>query len=215
MTPFTTVKTVGIPFDEPNVDTNQICPTRFNKVPRGTKFSQIVFHDRRFDADGNEKPDFVLNREPYRDGGIIVADRNFGCGSSRETAVYGLAAFGIRAVVASSYGDIFFNNCFRNGVLPVILPNDICVALRAQLHANVGGEIEVDLERQIVRDGDGVEHHFDVHPLRKKSLVSGLDDIALSEGFASDVQAFEENYRAASPWLESRRYSATSSDTNA
>ena len=201
MQPFTTVRAIAAPVDEPNVDTTQLCPTRFNKVPKGPKFAEILFHDRRFDAEGNAKPDFILNREPYTKAQIIVADRNFGCGSSRETAVYALGTFGIRVVIASSFGDIFFNNCFKNGLLPVVLPNEICVALRRQLHADIGATIEVDLDAEVVRDVAGHEHRFDVHPLRKKSLVSGLDDIALTQSFADQLAAFEHAYREAHPWL--------------
>ena len=195
----------GIPFDEPNVDTNQLCPTRFNKIPRGPAFARILFHDRRFDAHGNEKPDFILNQSPYREGGIIVADRNFGCGSSRETAVYGLAEFGIKAVIASSFGDIFTNNCYKNRLLPVILDNDICLYLRGQLHSQVGAQIDIDLARQIVRGPDNEEYAFDIHPLRKKSLIEGVDDIALTKGYIDDILRFEARYRQAFPWLNAHR----------
>ena len=121
MKAFTTLTAIAAPFDQPNIDTNQLCPTRFNKVPRGPKYAQVLFHDLRFNADGGEK-EFILNREPYRKAGIIVADRNFGCGSSRESAVYALYEFGISCVIAPSFGDIFANNCGKNGLLPVVLP---------------------------------------------------------------------------------------------
>jgi 3-isopropylmalate/(R)-2-methylmalate dehydratase small subunit len=202
MTPFARLTALAVPFDEPNVDTNQICPTRFNKVPRGPEYQRILFHDRRFNADGTEKPDFILNRPPYREAQIIVADRNFGCGSSRETAVYALTTFGFKAVIASSYGDIFFNNCFKNGVLPIILPNEICVALRAQLRAHQGAGLTIDLDAQTVTDVEGKEHRFDVHPLRKKSLISGLDDIALTTSFTDKIVEFETAYKAEKPWLD-------------
>lgn len=201
MTPITRFSSLAAPFDEPNVDTNQICPTRFNKIPRGPRFAQILFHDRRFDAEGREKPDFILNRAPYREAGILVADRNFGCGSSRETAVYALLAFGIRAVVASSFGDIFANNCFKNGLLPIILPNETCVELRGQLHDKVGAELHVDLESQVVRNVAGRTHPFDIHPLRKRSLLAGLDDLSLTESFSAEFAAFETGYRRDFPWL--------------
>ena len=119
MEPFRVLEAVAVPIDEVNVDTNQLCPTRFNKVPRGPAYERILFHDRRFNADGNENPDFILNREPYRHARIIVAERNFGCGSSRESAVYALQAFGVRSVIAPSFGDIFASNCLKNGLLPV------------------------------------------------------------------------------------------------
>ncbi len=201
MTSLLAIDSIGIPFDEPNVDTNQICPTRFNKVPRGPAFARIAFHDRRFDGQDNEK-DFILNRPPYREGGIIVADRNFGCGSSRETAVYALVEFGIRAVIASSYGDIFANNCYKNRLLPVVLPNDTCIALRHQLHDNSGARLRIDLEHQVVWDLNGEGHAFEIHPLRKKSLIEGIDDIALTQGYAETIVAFEQEYRAAYPWIK-------------
>ena len=121
MQPFTQLTAIAAPIDEPNVETTQRCPTRVNKLPRGPKHAQVLFHDRRFEADGSEK-DFVLNREPYRRAQIVVADRNWGCGSSRESAVYALYEFGIRCVIAPSFGDIHANNCFKNGLLPVVLP---------------------------------------------------------------------------------------------
>ncbi len=202
MTSLLNIEATGIPFDEPNVDTNQICPTRFNKVPRGPAFARIAFHDRRFDGQDNEKGGFILNQPPYRDGGIIVADRNFGCGSSRETAVYALVEFGIRAVIASSFGDIFVNNCYKNRLLPVILPNDTCIALRRQLHGDVGGRIRIDLERQVVWDLHNEGYPFEIHPLRKKSLIEGIDDIALTLGYAETILAFEQRYRAIFPWIK-------------
>jgi 3-isopropylmalate/(R)-2-methylmalate dehydratase small subunit len=210
MTPFTTVTAIAVPFDEANVDTNQLCPTRFNKVPKGPKFAEILFHDRRFNADGSKKPDFILNREPYTKAGIIVADRNFGCGSSRETAVYGLGEFGIRTVIAPSFGDIFSNNCTKNGLLPVVLPTDVCARLRDQLRSQVGASLTVDLERQIVRDLDGVEHGFAIHALRKRSLLRGLDDVALTVSFADSVAPFEAAYKADFPWLFDRKAPAPS-----
>ena len=203
MTPFTTLTAIAAPIDEPNVDTNKLCPTRFNKVPRGPKHAQFLFHDRRFDADGNEK-DFVLNREPYRNAKIIVADRNWGTGSSRESAVYALYEFGIRCVIASSFGDIHASNCYRNGLLPVALSPDAVVSIRRQLHERVGATITVDLAAQTVTDPEGTVHRFEIHPVRKKCLLEGLDDIARTHQYAERFAMFEENYRAAQPWLFER-----------
>lgn len=200
MTPFTTLTAIAAPIDEPNVDTNQICPTRFNKVPRGPRYAQVLFHDRRFNADGSEK-DFVLNREPYRSARIVVADRNWGCGSSRESAVYALYEFGIRCVIASSFGDIHANNCAKNGLLPVVLRDDEVAAIRAQLHARPGATLTVDLEAQTVVDADGATHRFDIHPVRRKCLLEGLDDIARTHQYAERFAMFEDNYRALHPWL--------------
>ncbi len=200
MQAFTTLTAIAAPIDEPNVDTNQLCPTRFNKVPRGPRYAQVLFHDRRYDADGTEK-DFILNREPYRRASIIVADRNWGCGSSRESAVYALYEFGIRCVIASSFGDIHANNCSKNGLLPVVLSEGEVAAMRAQLHRNPGATLTVDLAAQTVIDAEGAIHRFDIHPVRKKCLLEGLDDIARTRQYAERFAMFEESYKAQRPWL--------------
>ncbi|MGE5525389.1 MAG: 3-isopropylmalate dehydratase small subunit [Rhodospirillaceae bacterium] len=200
MEPFTRLTAIAAPIDEPNVDTNQLCPTRFNKVPRGPRYAQVLFHDRRFDAEGREK-DFILNREPYRNARIIVADRNWGCGSSRESAVYALYEFGIRCVIASSFGDIHANNCSKNGLLPVVLSEQEVAAMREQLHARPGATITVDLAAQTVIDAEGNTHRFDIHPVRKKCLLEGLDDVARTHQYAERLAMFEDNYRTEFPWL--------------
>jgi 3-isopropylmalate/(R)-2-methylmalate dehydratase small subunit len=195
-------KAVAVPLDEPNIDTNQLCPTRFNKVEKGPNFAKVLFHDLRFHPDGSEKPDFILNQAPYRKAGIIVADRNFGCGSSRESAVYALATFGIRSIIAPSFGNIFFNNCVKNSVLPVVLDPDSCAAIRAQLRARAGAEVTVDLERQMVTDVEGGEHAFAFHPLRRRCLLDGLDDISLTSEFLDIIQRFELAYRRQFQWIK-------------
>jgi len=200
MEPFTKITAIAAPIDEANVDTNQICPTRFNKVPRGPKHAQILFHDRRFDADGKEK-DFVLNRDPYRRAQIIVADRNWGCGSSRESAVYALYEFGIRSVIASSFADIHASNCGKNGLLPVVLSQEEVVAIRAQLHEKPGATVSVDLAAQTVTDPAGKVYHFDIHPVRKKCLLEGLDDISRTQQYLERFEIFEDAYRKERPWL--------------
>ena len=200
MQPFTKLTAIAAPIEEPNVDTNQLCPTRFNKVPRGPKHAQILFHDRRFNADGSEK-DYILNREPFRRAQMIVADRNWGCGSSRESAVYALYEFGIRCVIAPSFGDIHANNCSKNGLLPVVLTETECVAIRRQLHDRPGATLTVDLAAQTVIDAEGNVHRFDIHPVRKKCLLEGLDDIARTRQYAERIEGFEEAYRQERPWL--------------
>jgi 3-isopropylmalate/(R)-2-methylmalate dehydratase small subunit len=200
MQPFTRLTAIAAPIDEPNVDTNQICPTRFNKVPRGPKYANILFHDRRFDAAGAEK-DFILNRDPYRQAKIIVADRNWGTGSSRESAVYALYEFGIRCVIASSFGDIHANNCYRNGLLPVVLSEADVTQMRRDLHERPGATLTVDLESQTVTDAAGVVRRFEIHPVRKKCLLEGLDDIARTHQYAERFAMFEDVYRAERPWL--------------
>lgn len=200
MQPFTTLAAIAVPIDEPNVDTNQLCPTRFNKVPRGPGHAKILFHDRRFNLDGSEK-EHILNVEPFSGARIVVADRNWGCGSSRESAVYALYEFGIRCVIASSFGDIHANNCAKNGLLPVTLPEADVVALRRQLHERPGSTIAVDLSAQTVTGPDGKVYRFDVHPVRKKCLLEGLDDIARTLQYEKETVAFEQAYRAERPWL--------------
>jgi 3-isopropylmalate/(R)-2-methylmalate dehydratase small subunit len=201
MEPFRVLDAIAVPIDEVNVDTNQLCPTRFNKVPRGPGYERILFHDRRFDAQGNEIADFVLNREPYRKARIIVAERNFGCGSSRESAVYALHAFGVRSVIAPSFGDIFASNCLKNGLLPVRLPAEAVAAMRRELHARVGARVKVDLAQQTVTGPDGSAHSFEIDPLQKRCLLEGLDDIALTQRYGTELAAFEAGHRAAMPWL--------------
>ena len=207
MDKFTIWKSVAVPFDQANIDTNQLCPTRFNKVEKGPKYAQVLLHDLRFNPDGSEKPDFILNQPPYRKAGIIVAERNFGCGSSRESAVYALATFGIRAIIAPSFGDIFFNNCLKNSVVPVILDADTCAAIRAQLRAHMGAEITVDLERQVATDVEGREHAFSIHPLRRRCLLNGLDDIALTAEYLDVIAPFEAAYRREFSWLDAEAMS--------
>jgi len=200
MEPFTTLTGIAVPLDEPNIDTNQLCPTRFNKVPRGPEYARVLFHDRRFNADGSEK-EFILNVEPYRQATVVVADRNFGCGSSRESAVYALFAFGIRCVIAPSFGDIHASNCVKNGILPVVLPEADVAALRWQLREQVGAVLAVDLPQQTVTDPMGRVHHFDIHPVRKLCLLQGIDDIARTGQYAAQFAQFETAYQAQNPWL--------------
>jgi 3-isopropylmalate/(R)-2-methylmalate dehydratase small subunit len=200
MTPFTKLTAIAAPIDEPNVDTNQLCPTRFNKVPRGPAHAKILFHDRRFNADGTEK-EHILNAEPFSHAQIIVADRNWGSGSSRESALYALYEFGIRCVIASSFADIHSNNCYKNGLLPVVLSDEACARIRRQLRELPGATISVDLAAQTVVDPSGHTHFFDIHPVRKKCLLEGLDDIARTAQYAQQFYAHETTYRAEHPWL--------------
>lgn len=204
MQPFTTINAVAAPIDEANVDTNQLCPTRFNKVPRGPRYAQILFHDRRFNADGGEK-EFLLNVEPFRSARILVADRNFGCGSSRESAVYALYEFGVRCVIAPSFGDIFANNCGKNGLLPVVLPENVTAAIREQLRTQPGATIAVDLNAQTVTDPSGQLHKFDIHPVRRKCLLEGLDDVARTQQYRARIETFEAQYGAERAWLYAAR----------
>jgi 3-isopropylmalate/(R)-2-methylmalate dehydratase small subunit len=204
MEPFRTLTGIAVPLDEPNIDTNQLCPSRFNKLPLGPGFERVLFHDRRYAADESERPDFILNREPYRQAKILVADRNFGCGSSRENAVLALLAFGIRAVVGPSFGDIFFNNALKNGLLPVAVGPEVGASLRALLHERVGLEMSVDLESCIVRAGNDVSVSFEIDDLMREKLLHGLDDIALTERLGGDLAVFERDYYKDRRWLPVR-----------
>ena len=202
MQSFTTLTAVAAPVDLPNVDTDGIVPARFLRKPRSTPgYATFLFHDVRFEPDGREKADFVLNQAPYRGAKILVAAENFGCGSSREAAVWALDAFGIRAVVAPSLGDIFHQNCFKNGLLPVILPGAVVAELRRQLHARPGATMRVDLEAQTVTAPDGTTHRFEIDPFRKQMLLTGQDEITLTLGHEPAIAAFEARYAAEMPWL--------------
>ena len=200
MNRFTSITAIAVPIDEPNVDTNQLCPTRFNKVPRGPAYARILFHDRRFNADGSEK-EHILNAEPFNRAQIIVADRNWGSGSSRESAVYALYEFGIRCVIAISFGDIFWENSVKGGLLLVRLDEGDVAALRSQLHVRPGAEVTVDLERQTVTAPDGRSMGFEIEPGRKRRLLNGLDEIGVTLRHEAAVAAFEQGYRARRPWL--------------
>ena len=200
MQAFTQLTALAAPLDEANIDTNQLCPTRFNKLPRGPEHARVLFHDLRFDAQGNEK-EFLLNAEPWRSARILVADRNFGCGSSRESAVYALYEFGVRCVIAPSFGDIFASNAAKNGLLTVELPAETVASIRSQLREHPGASISVDLSAQTVTDALGATYRFEIHPVKKRCLLSGLDDIARTQEYDAAFAAYERARRAATPWL--------------
>jgi 3-isopropylmalate/(R)-2-methylmalate dehydratase small subunit len=201
MQPFTRLTAVAAPIDLPNVDTDRIIPARFLRKPRNPEFARFLFHDVRFTPDGSERADFVLNQPAYRAAGIVVAAANFGCGSSREAAVWALDAYGIRAVIAPSLGDIFRQNCVKNGLLPVILPGEIVAALRGLLYERPGATVTVDLESQTVTGPDGAEHRFDVDPFQKRMLLAGQDEIALTLTHEAGIREFEERQQTKRPWL--------------
>jgi 3-isopropylmalate/(R)-2-methylmalate dehydratase small subunit len=202
MEPFTQWHAIAAPIDERNLDTNQLCPTRFNKVPLADPdYQRILFNNQRFDDGGAELAGFILNTPPYRDAGVLVGDENFGCGSSRETAVYALLAFGIRSVIAPSFGDIFYNNALKNGLLPVRLAREVCDDLRAQLHAQPGANVTVDLQTSVVTSPDGSEHSFEIHPKARRCLLEGLDEIGLTLQSQSAIDAFEANYKPSMRWI--------------
>ena len=201
MEPFAHLDATVAPIGMANVDTDQIIPARFLWRKRHDGWGHLLFHDLRFNDSGVPKPDFVLNRDAYRDARIVVADRNFGCGSSREHAVWALYDFGIRAVVAPSFGDIFYNNCLQNGLLPVILPTERVASLRALLEQSPGSHVAIDLETQTATGPDGAIDGFDIDPFRKEGLLAGTDDISFTLGHLERIVAFENGYQAKVRWL--------------
>ncbi len=203
MEPFSILSGIAVPLDEANLDTNQLCPTRFNKEPKGPRFAQILLHDRRFNADGSEKPDYILNQEPYRHAVIAVAGRNFGVGSSRETAVFGLMTFGIRSVIAPNFGDIFFSNALKNGLLPVRLLAATVDTLMRQLLDQRAARLTVDLPNQAVTGPDGKTHRFEIEPLSKRRLIRGLDEITHTQEYGGAIGRFEDAQKKSFPWLYS------------
>ncbi len=201
MQPFTKLSATAAPLDMANIDTDQIIPARFLRKLREPGYEKLAFHDIRYDAEGNDRPDFVLNQAPYRQAKILVAGANFGCGSSREAAVYVLYDFGIRAVIAPSFGDIHYGNELQNGMLPVVLPDAACQKLRQQLHDEPGAQISVDLEAQTVTGPDGAAYGFEIDAGHKERLLKGLDDIELVMRNIEAIEGFEERHHAALPWL--------------
>ena len=201
MEPFKPLAAVAVPLPVPNVDTDQIIPARFLWRKRGDGWGHLLFHDLRFDDAGSPRPQFVLNRPEYRAARILVADRNFACGSSREHAVWALYDYGIRAVVAPSFGDIFFNNSFQNGLLPVVLPAERVAAMRALFEQTPGSHFAIDLEAQTVIGPDRAIDRFEIDPFRKECLLAGTDDISFTLGHRERIAEFENAYEANVRWL--------------
>ena len=202
MHPFTTLTAIAAPLPMVNVDTDKIIPAKWLKTIKRTGLGGALFETLRYRDDGSENPDFVLNREPYRRAEILIAGENFGCGSSREHAPWALLDFGIRSVIAPSFADIFFNNCFKNGILPVVLPQDQVEILMREASAASDPIFTVDLERQEVRRPTGnAAFAFEVDPFRKHCLLNGLDDVGLTLQKAKKIDGFEARQRAAQPWL--------------
>ena len=203
MEPFTKLSAVAAPFDMANIDTDKIIPARYLRKLRTMEkgYDPWLFYDMRFDADGNEKPDFILNQAPWRKTGIIVAGPNFGCGSSREGAAYAMLDWGIRCVIAPSFGDIHYANEIQNGMLPAILAEEHCAALRAQLAATPGANVSIDLETQTITGPDGKTYRFEIEPVYKERLLKGLDDVGLVLQELPAIEAFEKRHFAVRPWL--------------
>ena len=201
MTPFRKLTGIAAPLRMINVDTDRIIPKQFLKTIRRTGLGANLFNDMRFAPDGAEIADFVLNRAPWRDAEILIAGENFGCGSSREHAPWALLDFGIRCVIAPSFGDIFYNNCFKNGILPVTLPGETVAALMDQAEQGSNARFAVDLEAREVVPPDGAAIGFEIDPFRRHCLLEGLDDIGLTLEKAAAIDAFEAARRIDRPWL--------------
>ncbi|MFZ2650969.1 MAG: 3-isopropylmalate dehydratase small subunit [Burkholderiaceae bacterium] len=197
MEPLQHLEAVALPVPRPNVDTDQIVPARYLQKPRSDNFGHYLFRDLRFAPDGSEKPDFLLNQAAYRDARIVVAERNFGCGSSREHAVWALFDQGFRVAIAPSFGDIFASNALKNGFLPIVLPGAVVASLLGQLADRPGARIKVDLPAQLVVAPDGATHSFHVDPFAKQCLLDGQDEIGYTLSLLPEIDAFEARYPSA------------------
>lgn len=204
MRPFTRLEAIAAPLYEANIDTDKLIPHRFLRKPLSAGYRNFLFYNQRFTPEGEPKPGFVLDREPFNRAQILVAGANFGCGSTREGAVYALADFGIRAVIAPSFGDIFHANLLQNGMLPVVLPEAVVAGLAGVLQDSPGVTIQVDLERQVVRLPGDEAYRFEIEASRKARLLAGEDDIAITLRHAAAIEAFERNYHGRLPWLRRR-----------
>ena len=200
MEPFRQFTAIAAPMDRDNIDTDQIIPGRFLMMPRDERYKTYVFRDLRINSEGREIDSFVLNQPAFRDAHIIVGRHNFGCGSSREGAVFTLSDAGFRSIISTSFGDIFYNNSFNNGVLPVVLPADIIDRLHGLLTENPGAEITVDLEAQNVIAPNGTAHPFDIDPHRRHRLLNGLDAVDYTLQFQSNIEEFEAEYGKHVSW---------------
>ncbi|TNF98543.1 MAG: 3-isopropylmalate dehydratase small subunit [Gammaproteobacteria bacterium] len=210
MQAFTTHTGIVAPLDRPNIDTDAIIPKQYLKSIKRTGFGPTLFDDWRYLEPGEPgqdhsrrriNPDFILNRSPYDHASILLARENFGCGSSREHAVWALTDFGFRAVLAPSFADIFFNNTFKNGLLPIVLKEEIIESLFLETLENPGFQLTVDLPNQVISGHSSGDIPFEVDPFRKHCLVEGLDDIGLTLAHADEIRAYEENRRQQAPWL--------------
>ena len=201
MEKFTQLRGVAAPLDIINVDTDMIIPKQFLKTIKRTGLGKNLFFEMRYDDQGNEKPDFVLNKPAYREAKIVVAGENFGCGSSREHAPWALLDFGIRCVIAPSFADIFYNNCFKNGILPIQLPQAEIDKLMDDAERGANAILTIDLEKQEITGPDGGTIAFELDPFRKHCLLNGLDDIGLTMQKAGKIDSYESAKGSSEPWL--------------
>ena len=201
MEKFTTLTGVAAPMPLVNIDTDMIIPKQFLKTIQRSGLGKNLFDEMRYTQDGQEIPDFVLNQPAYRNAQILVAGDNFGCGSSREHAPWALLDFGIRCVISTSFADIFYNNCFKNGILPVVLPPDAVAHLMDDARKGANARITVDLASQTVTASDGTTFAFEVDAFKKHCLMNGLDDIGLTMVKEKSIDSFEKTVSTARPWL--------------
>ena len=200
MEKFEKLSGVAAPMPLVNIDTDMIIPKVFLKTIKRSGLGVNLFDEMRYDREGNEKTEFVLNKAQYREAKILVAGDNFGCGSSREHAPWAIADFGIKCVISTSFADIFFNNCFKNGILPVVLPQDQVKFLMSDAEKGANSIIEVDLEKQTIASSDGEVFTFHVDPFKKHCLLNGLDDIGLTMEKETDITAYEAKASQLFPW---------------
>ncbi len=200
MDAFTTLTAVAAPLPIANVDTDKIIPARFLKTIKRTGLGVNLFDTLRYDSDGQERPDFILNQEPYRHAQILIAHENFGCGSSREHAPWALLDFGIRCIIAPDFADIFHNNTFKNGILPIRLPREVCDLLMQDASLGGNARLTVDLEEQVVVRPNGEKLRFEIDPFRKHLLLNGLDDIGQTLQHAPAIDSYEARQRQEKPW---------------
>jgi 3-isopropylmalate/(R)-2-methylmalate dehydratase small subunit len=201
MEKFTTLSGVAAPLPMINVDTDKIIPKQFLKTIERKGLAKGLFDEMRRKPDGSENPDFVLNKLAYRKAKILVTGENFGCGSSREHAPWALLDFGIRCIISTSFADIFYNNCFKNGILPIELPQEDVDKLMDDANRGANAIVTIDLEKQEITGPDGGRIHFELDPFRKHCLLNGLDDIGLTLQKAKSIDSFEEKRKLAQPWL--------------
>ena len=201
MDKFTTLTGIAAPMPLVNIDTDMIIPKQFLKTIHRSGLGKNLFDEMRYTADGAENPDFVLNQPAWREAQIIVAGDNFGCGSSREHAPWALLDYGIRCVISTSFADIFYNNCFKNGILPITLPQEAVDALMDDASNGANARLTVDLEAQTVTGADGQAFHFELDPHKKHCLLNGLDDIGLTMEKAPAIDAYEARMAQAQPWV--------------
>jgi 3-isopropylmalate/(R)-2-methylmalate dehydratase small subunit len=201
MDKFTKLTGVAAPLPDINVDTDKIIPADYLKTIKRTGLGVALFSEMRYNDDGSEKPDFVLNQPAYRESQILVAGENFGCGSSREHAPWAILDFGIRCIISTSFADIFFNNCFKNGILPIVLPQEDVDKLMDDAGRGANAVMSIDLENQEITDPDGGTIPFDVDAFRKHCLLNGLDDISLTLQQDDKISAYEAAQSANQPWL--------------